>query len=221
MHVTCSVHHIVLDLVIIITFGEEYKLRISLLCISLQYRYFINLRSKYSPQHRVFSNTHSLCFSFSVRDWVSHPYKTTYKIIFLYILIFIFLCNRRVDERFYPVVVNINRIQSTLNFFMSQILIYYCFKIKYFELNVQFPLPDSHDIGVNSFHRFVLSWTAHSVKLAIQDASGNRRNEVDIATDYGLDDRGIGFRVPVESRMFISAYYVDRFWGPPSLLAIG
>jgi hypothetical protein len=35
----------------------------------------------------LFSNTLSLCFSLNVRDQVSHPYRTTGKIIVLYILI--------------------------------------------------------------------------------------------------------------------------------------
>jgi hypothetical protein len=35
-----------------------------------------------------------------VRDQVSHPYKTTRKIIVLYILIFTFLDCRREDKRF-------------------------------------------------------------------------------------------------------------------------
>ena len=36
----------------------------------------------------LFSNTLNLCSSISVRDQVSHPYKTTGRIIVLYILIF-------------------------------------------------------------------------------------------------------------------------------------
>jgi hypothetical protein len=35
----------------------------------------------------LFSNTLSVCSSFNVRDQVSHPYRTTGKIIVLYILI--------------------------------------------------------------------------------------------------------------------------------------
>jgi hypothetical protein len=42
----------------------------------------------------LFSNTLSLCSSFNVKDQVSHPHKTTSKIILLYMLIFTFF-NRR------------------------------------------------------------------------------------------------------------------------------
>jgi hypothetical protein len=41
---------------------------------------------------------------------------------------------------------------------------------------------------------------------------------VGIATGYGLDDRGVGVRVPVGSGIFISPYRPDRLWGPPILL---
>jgi hypothetical protein len=42
---------------------------------------------------------------------------------------------------------------------------------------------------------------------------------VGIATGYGLDDRRVGVRVPVGSRIFSSPCRADRFWGPPSLLS--
>jgi hypothetical protein len=51
--------------------------------------HFISLWSKYSPQHPVLK--HSLCFSYNVRDQVSHPYRTTGKIIVLYTYILIFM----------------------------------------------------------------------------------------------------------------------------------
>jgi hypothetical protein len=43
----------------------------------------------------------------------------------------------------------------------------------------------------------------------------------DIATGYRLDDRGVGVRVPVESRIFSSPRRPDWFWGPPNLLSNG
>jgi hypothetical protein len=44
--------------------------------------YFIHLRSKYSPQHPVLEHPH-LSSSLNVRDQVSHPYKTTGRIMVL------------------------------------------------------------------------------------------------------------------------------------------
>jgi hypothetical protein len=42
---------------------------------------------------------------------------------------------------------------------------------------------------------------------------------VSIATGYGLDDRGVGIRVPVGTKIFPSPYRPDRLWGLPSLLS--
>jgi hypothetical protein len=42
-------------------------------------------------------------------------------------------------------------------------------------------------------------------------------NAGDIETDHRLDHRGVGVRIPVESRIFTSPYHPHRFWGPPSL----
>jgi hypothetical protein len=44
---------------------------------------------------------------------------------------------------------------------------------------------------------------------------------VGIATNYGLDDRGVGVRVPVGSSIFSSPDRPDRLWGPPNLLSNG
>jgi hypothetical protein len=41
---------------------------------------------------------------------------------------------------------------------------------------------------------------------------------VGIATGYGLDDQGVGDRIPVGARIFTSLRRSDRIWGPPSLL---
>jgi hypothetical protein len=48
-----------------------------------------------------------------------------------------------------------------------------------------------------------------------------RDSSVGIATGYGLDDRGVGVRVQVGSRIFSSPSRPDRLWGPPSYLYNG
>jgi hypothetical protein len=48
----------------------------------------------------LFSNSPSLCSSLNVRDQVTHPYRTTGKIIVSYILIFKFFDSNREDRRF-------------------------------------------------------------------------------------------------------------------------
>jgi hypothetical protein len=42
----------------------------------------------------------------------------------------------------------------------------------------------------------------------------SRDSAVDIATGYGLDGQGVGVRVPVGTRIFISPRRPDRLWGP-------
>jgi hypothetical protein len=50
---------------------------------------------------------------------------------------------------------------------------------------------------------------------------GSRGSAVGIATGYGLDDRPVGFRVPVGARIFSFPCRADQFWGPSSLLSDG
>jgi hypothetical protein len=45
----------------------------------------------------------------------------------------------------------------------------------------------------------------------------SRGSVVSVATGYGLDDWGVGFRVPVRSRIFSSLNRPDRLWCPPNL----
>jgi hypothetical protein len=49
----------------------------------------------------------------------------------------------------------------------------------------------------------------------------SRDSAVGIATVYGLDDREVGVRVPVGSRIFFSPSRPDWLWGPTSLLSNG
>jgi hypothetical protein len=55
---------------------------------------FLPLRSKYFPQHSVLRHP-TYIFFLSVRDQVSHPYRTTGTVIFVYVLISEFLERRR------------------------------------------------------------------------------------------------------------------------------
>jgi hypothetical protein len=72
---------------------DEYRSFSSLLCSLLHSCYPNNLLST------LFSNSLSLCSSLSVRDQVSYPYKTTGKIIVLYIFFFVFLDSKLEDRR--------------------------------------------------------------------------------------------------------------------------
>jgi hypothetical protein len=49
----------------------------------------------------------------------------------------------------------------------------------------------------------------------------SRENIVGIATGYGLDDRGVGVRVPVWSIIISSPRRPDRFRGPPTSYPMG
>jgi hypothetical protein len=79
--------------------GEKYRLWSSSLCSFLQPPV---TSSHFCPNilNTLISNTVSLCSSLNVRGEVSHPYRTTGKIIVLYTLIFMFLDSRRDDKRF-------------------------------------------------------------------------------------------------------------------------
>jgi hypothetical protein len=91
---TWPAHLILIYLIILIIIGEEYKSRRSSLLNFLHSLFTSSLFGL--PQHPV-SNILSPCFSLKFRDQITHPHRTTGKIIVLYILIFTFFDSRRED----------------------------------------------------------------------------------------------------------------------------
>jgi hypothetical protein len=69
----------------------------------------------------------------------------------------------------------------------------------------------------NSYSRHVVIF--HFPLIPVE--TGSWYSAVGIATGYGLDDRAVGVRVSVGSRIFSSPCRPDRLWGPPSLLYNG
>ena len=80
----------------------DTPLQIKKLCSMLFYQtfcYFVHLRPRYFPQHNILG-TPKACFLHNDRDRVSHPYNTVGKII-VFMLIFVFLCGKCEDKRFW------------------------------------------------------------------------------------------------------------------------
>jgi len=84
---TCPLpRHLMLDVLTLMIFGESHKFLQSNFTSSL-----LGLTTSFSTQ---FPHTLSLCSSRYIRDHVSHPYKTTCKIMVLLALVFLFLGGR-------------------------------------------------------------------------------------------------------------------------------
>jgi hypothetical protein len=111
--------------------------------------------------------------------------------------------------------------------------------------------PGFHKISVLQFYIVYMSFNLHMVRIGgarssvvgwgtmlqagrspvrvpdevdffnLPNSSRSRDSVVGIATSYGLDDRGVGVRIPVRSRIFSSPDRPDRLWGPPNLLSNG
>ena len=81
----CPAYLILLTFITWTILGEEYRSLSSSLCSFLHSLITLSLLGPNIPLNTLFSNTLSLHSSLNVSDQVSHPYRTTGKIIVLYI----------------------------------------------------------------------------------------------------------------------------------------
>jgi hypothetical protein len=85
-------------------------------------------------------------------------------------------------------------------------------------------MQDIHRISVNIGLSIILGLILplqHGFYVTVPPKLKSQDSAVVIVSGYGLDDQGVGVRVPVGSRIFSSPSRPDQFWGPPSLLFNG
>ena len=100
-------------------FDEEYRSLSSSLCSFLHFPVTSSLLGPNILLNTLFSNTLSLRSSLNVNDQVSHPYKTTNKIIVLCILISILLDKNWKTKLLHQMIASIPRLQSALIKFIT------------------------------------------------------------------------------------------------------
>ena len=119
---TCPTYLILLDLITRTIFGGEYRSPWFSLCSVLHALFTSSLLGPNILPSTLLSNILSLRSSLTVSDQVSHPYKTTGKIIVMYILICKFLDSWK-TKILYQMIASIPWLQSALNFFLNRIFI--------------------------------------------------------------------------------------------------
>jgi len=97
---TCPTKLVILYVITRIMFGEVYRSLCSSLCGLHHSPVTSSLVGPNIFLSTLFSNTLILCSSLDVTDQLSHPDKTTGKIIVLFYLNFIFLDSKPEDKRF-------------------------------------------------------------------------------------------------------------------------
>jgi len=128
---TCLAHLIHLDFITQIILDEEYRTLSALLCSFHHSPVNSSLLGPNILLNTLFSNTLSPHSFLNVSDQVSHPYKTTGKIIILYNFVFKFLCSKLHDKRFCTALeqtfpdFSLHLISSWIQFWFVKIVIKY------------------------------------------------------------------------------------------------